>query len=90
MLNVILHLNSLKNVVSLYREIIELIVLIWAYIIKGYDSYSKFLVNIFFFTFQCLDCIPMKKYNVLKLFSLMIPLLPLISETLVLDHVSPW
>lgn len=89
MLNVILPLNSLKNVVSLYKEIIELIVFIWAHIIKGYDSYSKFLINIFF-TFQCLDCIPMKKYNVLKLFSLMIPLLPLISGTLVLDHVSLW
>lgn len=49
MLNVILPLNSLKNVVSLYKEIIELIVFIWAHIIKGYDSYSKFLVNFFFY-----------------------------------------
>lgn len=49
MLNVILPLNSLKNVVSLYKEIIELIVFIWEHIIKGYDSYSKFLVNIFFY-----------------------------------------
>lgn len=49
MLNVILPLNSLKNVVSLYKEIIELIVSIWEHIIKGYDSYSKFLVNIIFY-----------------------------------------
>lgn len=89
MLNVILPLNSLKNVVSLYKEIIELIVFIWEHIIKGYDSYSKFLVNIFFYISMSWF-IPMKKYNVLKLFSLMIPLLPLISETLVLDHVSLW
>lgn len=54
MLNVILPLNSLKNVVSLYKEIIELIVFIWEHIIKGYDSYSKFLVNIFFLHFNVL------------------------------------
>lgn len=49
MLNVILFLNLLKNVVFLYKEIIELIVLIWVYIIKGYDFYFKFLVNNFFY-----------------------------------------
>lgn len=43
MLNVILFLNLLKNVVFLYKEIIELI---WVYINKGYDFYFKILVNI--------------------------------------------